>query len=112
MCIKPRRSGMICSGKSPIFSGQAIIDAALTQRRIMGGDLNTALSRYGCAQSTRALYDKVDKFSQDFVHEYMHNHCGKAQQAKFIGWVQNAMTMHSYRAQSVETFSRIAKAKW
>jgi len=47
---------------------RAMIDAALTQRRIMGGDLNAALSRYGCAQSTSALYDKVDKFFQDFVH--------------------------------------------
>jgi len=26
-----------------------MIDAALTQRRIMGGDFNTALSRYGYA---------------------------------------------------------------
>jgi len=43
-------------------------DAALTQRRIMGGDFNAALSRYGYAQSRRALYDKVDKFFQDFVH--------------------------------------------
>jgi endonuclease/exonuclease/phosphatase family metal-dependent hydrolase len=33
----------------------AMIDAALTQRRLMGGDFNTALrlSRHGCAQSTR-----------------------------------------------------------
>jgi len=45
-----------------------MIDAALTQRRIMGGDFNAALSRYGYAQSTIALYDKVDKFFQDFVH--------------------------------------------
>ena len=34
----------------------------------MAGDFNTALSRYGYAESTRALYDKVDKFFQDFVH--------------------------------------------
>jgi len=34
----------------------------------MGGDFNTALSRYGYAQSTSALYDKVDMFFQDFVH--------------------------------------------
>ena len=47
---------------------RAIIDAALTQRRIMGGDFNAALSRYGYAQSTSALYDKVDKFFQDFEH--------------------------------------------
>ena len=47
---------------------RAIIDAALTQRRIMGGDFNAALSRYGYAQSTSAPYDKVDKFFQDFVH--------------------------------------------
>jgi endonuclease/exonuclease/phosphatase family metal-dependent hydrolase len=47
---------------------RAMIDAALTQRRIMGGDFNAALSRYGYAQSTSALYDKVDKFFQDFVH--------------------------------------------
>jgi len=33
----------------------------------MGGDFNAALSRYGYAQSTNALYDKVDKFLQDFV---------------------------------------------
>jgi len=43
---------------------RAVIDAALTQRRIMGGDFNAALSRYGYAQSTSALYDKVDKFSR------------------------------------------------
>ena len=47
---------------------RAMIDAELTQRRKMGGDFNVALSRYGYAQSTGALYDKVDKFSQDFVH--------------------------------------------
>jgi len=47
---------------------RAMIDAALTQRRIMGGDFNTALSRYGYALSISALSDKVDKFSQDFVH--------------------------------------------
>ena len=47
---------------------RAMIDAALTQRRIMGGDFNAALSRYGYAQSASALYDKVDKFFQDFVH--------------------------------------------
>jgi len=47
---------------------RAMMDAALTQRRIMGGDFNAALSRYGYAQSTCALYDKVDKFFQDFVH--------------------------------------------
>ena len=29
---------------------------------------NTALSRYGYAQSKSALYDKVDKFFQDFLH--------------------------------------------
>ena len=34
----------------------------------MEGDFNTALSHYGYAQSTSALYDKVDKFFQDFVH--------------------------------------------
>jgi len=45
-----------------------MIDAALKQRRIMGGDFNAAHSRYGYAQSTSALYDKVDKFFQDFVH--------------------------------------------
>ena len=45
-----------------------MIDAALTQRRIMGSDFDTAHSRYGYAQSTSALYDKVDKFTQDFVH--------------------------------------------
>jgi len=47
---------------------RAMIDAALMQRRIMGGDFNAALSRYGYAKSTSALYDKVDKFFQDFVH--------------------------------------------
>jgi len=47
---------------------RTMIDAALTQRRIMGGDFNMALSRYGYAQSTSALYDKMDKFFQDFVH--------------------------------------------
>ena len=47
---------------------KAMIDAALTQRRIMGGDFNAALSRYGYTQSTSALFDKVDKFFQDFVH--------------------------------------------
>ena len=49
---------------------RATIDTALTQRRIMGGDFNAALSRYGYAQTTSALYDnlKVDKFFQDFVH--------------------------------------------
>jgi len=46
---------------------RVMIDAALTQRRIMGGDFNAALSRYGYAQSTSALYEKVDKFFQDFV---------------------------------------------
>jgi len=45
-----------------------LIDAALTQRRMMGGNFNAALSRYGYAQSTSALYDKVDQFFQDFVH--------------------------------------------
>jgi len=34
----------------------------------MGGDFKAALSRYGYAQSTSALYEKVDKFLQDFVH--------------------------------------------
>ena len=107
---------------------RAMIDAALTQQRIMGGDFNAALSRYGYAQSTSAPYDKVDKFFQDFVHwthgtliesevhtrrdllrgssasldhiitwkfwrARTHAQC-KAQQAKCIGWVQNAMTMH------------------
>jgi len=33
---------------------RAMTDAALTQRRIMGGDFNAALSRYGYAQSTSA----------------------------------------------------------
>jgi len=47
---------------------RAMIDAALTQQRIMGGDFNAALSRYGYARSTSVLYDKVDKFFQDFVH--------------------------------------------
>jgi len=47
---------------------RAMIDAALTQRRIIGGDFNAALSRYGYAQSTSALYDKVDRSFQDFVH--------------------------------------------
>jgi len=47
---------------------RAVIDAVLLQRRIMGGDFNAALSRYGYAQSISALYDKVDKFFQDFVH--------------------------------------------
>jgi len=46
---------------------RAMIDTAPTQRRIMGGDFNAALSRYGYAQSTSALHDKVDKFFQDFV---------------------------------------------
>jgi len=46
----------------------ATIDAALTWRRIMGGDFMATLSRYGYAQSTSALYDKVDKYFQDFVH--------------------------------------------
>jgi len=41
---------------------RAMIDAALTQQQIIGGDFNAALSRYGYAQSTRALYDNVDKF--------------------------------------------------
>jgi len=45
-----------------------MIDAALMQRRIIEGDFNTALSRYGYAKSTSALYYKVDKFFQDFVH--------------------------------------------
>jgi len=47
---------------------RAMIDAALTQQRMMGGDFNAALSRCGYAQSTNALYEKVDKFFQDFVH--------------------------------------------
>jgi len=47
---------------------RAIIDAALTQRRIMGVDFNAALSRHGYGQSKTALNDKVDKFFQDFVH--------------------------------------------
>jgi len=47
---------------------RAMIEAALTQRRIMGGDFNAALSRYGYAQSTSAVCDKVDKFFQAFVH--------------------------------------------
>ena len=47
---------------------RAMIDAALMQRRIMRGNFNAALSRYGCAQSTSALYDNVDKLFQDFVH--------------------------------------------
>jgi len=47
---------------------RAMIDAALTQRRIMGGDFNRALSRYGYAHSTSALYDKMYKCFQDFVH--------------------------------------------
>ena len=34
---------------------RAKIDAALTQRRIMGGDFNAALSRYGYSKSTSAL---------------------------------------------------------
>ena len=54
-----------------IYLFRAMVDAALTQRRIMiglGGDFNSALSRGGCAPSTRAIYDKVDKFFLDFVH--------------------------------------------
>jgi len=47
---------------------RVMIDAAPTPRRIIGGDFNAALSRYGYTQSTSALYDKVDKFFQDFVH--------------------------------------------
>ena len=47
---------------------RAMIEAALMLRRIMGGDFKTALSRYGYAQSTSVLYDKVDNFCQDFVH--------------------------------------------
>jgi len=47
---------------------RAMIDAALTQRRIMGVDFNAALSRHGYGQSKTALNDKVDKFFQDFVH--------------------------------------------
>jgi len=45
-----------------------MIDAALTQRRIIEGDFSAVLSRYGYASSTSALYDKVDKFFQDIVH--------------------------------------------
>jgi len=45
-----------------------MIDAALTQRRIMRVDFNAAFSCYGYALSTSVLYDKVDKFFQDFVH--------------------------------------------
>ena len=66
MCIKPGRSSMICSGKLPILS-ENLIDAALTQRRIMEGDFNAPLSRYGYAQS-QCSHDEVDKFFQDFVH--------------------------------------------
>jgi len=47
---------------------RAMIDTALTQRQIMRSDFNVALSRYGYAQSTSSLYDKVDTFFQDFVH--------------------------------------------
>jgi len=47
---------------------RVMIDAAPTQRRIIGGDFNAALSRYGYTQSTSALYDKMDKFFQDFVY--------------------------------------------
>jgi len=46
---------------------RAMIDAALTQWRMIGGDFNAALSRYGYVQSTSVLYDSVDKFFQDFV---------------------------------------------
>jgi len=73
--------------------------------------------RYGYAQSTSALYDKVDKFFQDFVHSTYGTLIESEAHTrrdlrKFIGWVQNAMTMHQYRAQSVETCLRIAKDKW
>jgi len=49
---------------------RAMIDAALTQRRIMEGDFNAALSKNDYAQSTSVLYDKVDKpeLFKDFVH--------------------------------------------
>jgi len=50
---------------------RAMIGAALTQRRIMGGVFNAALSRYGYAQSTSALYDKVDKLFQDLCIQCM-----------------------------------------
>jgi len=41
---------------------RAMIDAALTQRRIMGSDFNAALSCYGYTPSASALYDTVDRF--------------------------------------------------
>jgi len=47
---------------------RVMIDAALTQRQIVGADFNAALSRYGYAHSTSALHDKVNKFFQDLVH--------------------------------------------
>jgi len=50
------------------LSLRAMIDAALTQQQIMRGDFNTALFRYGYVLSTSALYNKVDKFFQDFLH--------------------------------------------
>jgi len=89
-----------------------------------------ALPRYGYIKSTNALYDNLDKFSQDFVRSTHgtlneseahtrrdllcpgiqrvarpHHHVEpdvpvrihaqrKAQESKFIGWVQNAVTMH------------------
>ena len=34
----------------------------------MGGNFTAALSRYGYAQSTSALFDNVDRVFQDFVH--------------------------------------------
>jgi len=45
-----------------------MIDAALTQRRIMRCDFSAALSGYAYAKSTPELYDKADKFLEDFVH--------------------------------------------
>jgi len=46
---------------------RVMIDAAPTQCQITGGDFNVALPRYGYTKSTSALYDNLDKFSQDFV---------------------------------------------
>ena len=51
---------------------RAMTDAATTQRQMMGGDFNAALSPYFYSIIFLPfyvyIYDKVDKFFQDFVH--------------------------------------------
>jgi len=46
---------------------QAEMNKSEGRQRIMGGDLNAAMSRTGCSISTKSHFEKVDNQFQEFI---------------------------------------------